>query len=72
MHTVDAYAFLPWRGPMEKPDTACKMIVGVRGGVKGETESGGSVHDTANRTGRVRAWGKPRAKARGKARAKRS
>ena len=70
MHTVDAYALLPWRGPMEMPDTAYQMIVGVRGEVKGETESGGSIHDKG--TGTVRARGKPRAKARRKARTKRS
>ena len=70
MHTVGAYALLPWRGPMEKPDTACKRIGGGRGGVKGETDPGGSVHDKG--TGRVRARGKPRTKARGEARKKRS
>ena len=41
-----------------------------RGGVKGETDPGGSVHDKG--TGRVRARGKPRTKARGEAMEKRS
>ena len=70
MHTVDAYALLPWRGPMDMADTACEMIVGVRGGVKGENKSGGTIHD--NGTGTVWARGTPQAKARGKARTKRS
>jgi len=55
---------------MDMADTACEMIVGVRGGVNGENKSGGTIHD--NGAGTVRARGTPQAKARGKARTKRS